>query len=198
MNPLRLIRLVAWGSIAVLTVALAYLLLAPQKDSGSGVAAIGGPFRLAAADGGLVDSEQLKGRPFALFFGFTHCPDICPTSMLEITNDMVALGERAKDFHVYFITVDPARDDAKLLKEYTGSFDPRIIGLVPKDEAELAAIAKSYRAIYRKVETPSGYTMDHTATIYLMDAKGGFFGTLDTKETPAVRQAKLTRLLAAK
>lgn len=195
MNALRLIRLVAWGSITVLTVALAYLLLAPQKDSGSGVAAIGGPFRLAAADGGLVDSEKLKGRPFALFFGFTHCPDICPTSMMEVTNDLAALGDKARDFRVYFVTVDPARDDAKLLKEYTGSFDPRIIGLVPKDEAELAAIAKAYRAIYRKVETPSGYTMDHTATIYLMDARGGFFGTLDTKETPAVRQAKLARLL---
>lgn len=198
MNALRLIRLVAWGSITVLTLALAYLLLAPQKDSGSGVAAIGGPFRLAAADGSLVDSEKLKGRPFALFFGFTHCPDICPTSMLEVTNDLTALGDKARDFRVYFVTVDPARDDAKLLKEYTASFDPRIVGLVPKDEAELAAIAKAYRAIYRKVETPSGYTMDHTATIYLMDAKGGFFGTLDTKETPAVRQAKLTRLLAAK
>lgn len=198
MNALRLIRLVAWGSITVLTLALAYLLLAPQKDSGSGVAAIGGPFRLAAADGSLVDSEKLKGKPFALFFGFTHCPDICPTSMMEVTNDLAALGDKARDFRVYFVTVDPARDDAKLLKEYTGSFDPRIIGLVPKDEAELAAIAKSYRAIYRKVETPSGYTMDHTATIYLMGAKGGFFGTLDTKETPAVRQAKLTRLLAAK
>lgn len=198
MNALRLIRLVAWGSITVLTLALAYLLLAPQKDSGSGVAAIGGPFRLAAADGSLVDSEKLKGKPFALFFGFTHCPDICPTSMMEVTNDLTALGEKARDFRVYFVTVDPARDDAKLLKEYTGSFDPRIIGLVPKDEAELAAIAKSYRAIYRKVETPSGYTMDHTATIYLMDAKGGFFGTLDTKETPATRQAKLTRLLTAK
>jgi len=198
MNALRLIRLVAWGSITVLTLALAYLLLAPQKDTGSGVAAIGGPFRLAAADGSLVDSEKLKGKPFALFFGFTHCPDICPTSMMEVTNDLAALADKARDFRVYFVTVDPARDDAKLLKEYTGSFDPRIIGLVPKDEAELAAIAKSYRAIYRKVETPSGYTMDHTATIYLMDAKGGFFGTLDTKETPAVRQAKLTRLLAAK
>jgi protein SCO1 len=198
MNALRLIRLVAWGSITVLTLALAYLLLAPQKDTGSGVAAIGGPFRLAAADGSLVDSEKLKGKPFALFFGFTHCPDICPTSMMEVSNDLAALADKARDFRVYFVTVDPARDDAKLLKEYTGSFDPRIIGLVPKDEAELAAIAKSYRAIYRKVETPSGYTMDHTATIYLMDAKGGFFGTLDTKETPAVRQAKLTRLLAAK
>ena len=195
MNALRMIRLVVWASIAVITAALGYLLLAPKPETGSGVAAIGGPFRLASSEGGIVESEKLKGKPFALFFGFTHCPDVCPTSMLEITNDMVALGAKASDFRVYFVTVDPARDDAKLLKEYVASFDPRIIGLIPKDEAELAAIAKTYRAIYRKVDTPSGYTMDHTASIYLMDAKGAFFGTLDTKETPAIRQSKLKRLI---
>jgi protein SCO1/2 len=195
-STLKIIRLVAWGSILVLTVALTYLLLAPRdENTGTGVADIGGPFRLAAADGTTVDSAKLAGKPFALFFGFTNCPDVCPTSMLEITNDLNALGDKAKDFRVYFVTVDPARDDAALLKDYTGSFDPRIIGLVPKDDAELAAITKRYRAIYRKVETPSGYTMDHTASVYLMDAKGQFFGTLDSKETPAVRQAKLTRLL---
>ncbi len=195
MNALRVIRLVAWGSIAILTAALGYLLLAPPRDTGSGVASVGGPFRLAASDGTIVESEKLRGKPFAVFFGFTQCPDVCPTSMLEIANDLNELGGKAKDFRVYFVTVDPARDDIKLLKEYTASFDPRIIGLVPKDEAELAAVTKAYRAIYRKVETPSGYTMDHTASIYLMDAKGGFFGTLDSKETPAIRQAKLKRLL---
>lgn len=195
MNALKLVRYVVWASIAVLSAALLYLTLAPERETGTGVAAIGGPFKLAAADGSVVEAERLKGKPFALFFGFTHCPDVCPTSMMEITNDLVALGDQAKDFRVYFVTVDPERDTAALLKEYTASFDPRIIGLVPKDQAELAAMAKSYRAIYRKVETPGGYTMDHTASIYLMDAKGLFFGTLDSKETPQVRQAKLKRLL---
>jgi protein SCO1 len=195
MKGLRAIRMVAWASIGILTLALGYLLVAPPPESGSGVATIGGPFRLAAADGSVVESEKIRGRPFAIFFGFTNCPDVCPTSMLEITNDLMALGDKAKDFRVYFVTVDPARDDAKLLKEYTASFDPRIIGLIPKDEAELATVAKAYRAIYRKVDTPSGYTMDHTASIYLMDGKGAFFGTLDSKETPVNRQAKLLRLI---
>jgi protein SCO1 len=195
MSPMKLVRLVAWSSITVITAALLYLLLAPRPDTGSGVATVGGPFRLAAQDGSIIDSEKLKGKPFALFFGFTNCPDICPTSMLEITNDLNALAEKARDFRVYFVTVDPERDTAKLLQDYTGSFDPRIIGLVPKDATELAEIARAYRAIYRKVETPSGYTMDHTASIYLMDGKGKFFGTLDTKETPANRQAKLRRLI---
>jgi len=177
-------------------VALLYVLLNPvDREQGTGVASIGGPFRLADHDGQIVTDAFLRGKPYALFFGFTHCPDVCPTSMLEITNDLNALGNAAKDFRVYFVTVDPARDTAALLKEYTGSFDSRIIGLVPKDDAELANIARLYRAIYRKVDTPSGYTMDHTASIYLMDAQGQFFGTLDSRETPGVRQAKLKRLL---
>jgi len=196
LNALRLVRYVSWGAIAVITAALLYVLLNPkQSEQGTGVASIGGPFRLAAHDGRMVSDADLKGKPFALFFGFTHCPDVCPTSMLEITNDMNALGAAAKDFRVYFVTVDPARDTAALLKEYVGSFDARITGLIPKDEAELAAMARTYRAIYRKVDTPSGYTMDHTASIYLMDEKGQFWGTLDSKETPQTRQAKLKRLL---
>ena len=196
MNALKIVRLTAWAAIGIITVALLYVLLNPvDREQGTGVASIGGPFRLADHDGQIVTDAFLRGKPYALFFGFTHCPDVCPTSMLEITNDLNALGNAAKDFRVYFVTVDPARDTAALLKEYTGSFDSRIIGLVPKDDAELANIARLYRAIYRKVDTPSGYTMDHTASIYLMDAQGQFFGTLDSKETPGVRQAKLKRLL---
>jgi protein SCO1/2 len=196
MNALRWIRYTVWAAIAVLTGALLYLMLSPPQENGTGVAAIGGPFQLAAHDGTVVSAANMAGKPYALFFGFTHCPDVCPTSMMEITNDLNALGQDAKAFRVYFVTVDPARDTATLLKEYLGSFDPRIVGLVPKDEAELAAMAKMFRAIYRRVDTPSGYTMDHTASIYLMDGKGQFFGTLDSKETPAIRQAKLKRLLA--
>ncbi|MFM8748715.1 SCO family protein [Rhabdaerophilum sp.] len=196
MNALKIVRLTAWAAIGIITVALLYVLLNPvDREQGTGVASIGGPFRLADHDGQIVTDASLRGKPYALFFGFTHCPDFCPTSMLEITNDLNALGNAAKDFRVYFVTVDPARDTAALLKEYAGSFDSRIIGLVPKDEAELANMARLYRAIYRKVDTPSGYTMDHTASIYLMDAQGQFFGTLDSREAPGVRQAKLKRLL---
>lgn len=196
MNALKIVRITAWAAIGIITVALLYVLLNPvDREQGTGVASIGGPFRLADHNGQIVTDASLRGKPYALFFGFTHCPDVCPTSMLEITNDLNALGNAAKDFRVYFVTVDPARDTAALLKEYTGSFDRRIIGLVPKDEAELANMARLFRAIYRKVDTPSGYTMDHTASIYLMDAQGQFFGTLDSKEAPGVRQAKLKRLL---
>ena len=196
MNALRIVRLAAWAAIVILSAAMLVLLLRPAPETGSGTAAVGGSFRLASANGGEVSDASLRGKPYALFFGFTYCPDVCPTSMLEITNDLNALGEAAKDLRVYFVTVDPARDTAQLLKEYTASFDPRIVGLVPKDEAELAEMARKFRAIYRKVPTPSSYTMDHTASIYLMDGKGGFFGTLDSTEKPETRQAKLRRLLA--
>ncbi len=196
MNALRWIRYTVWAAIAVLTAAMLYILLTPAQEQGQGVASIGGPFRLTAHDGTEVSAAGLAGKPYALFFGFTHCPDVCPTSMMEITNDLVALGDAAKTFRVYFVTVDPARDTAAALKEYLSSFDARIVGLIPKDDTELASMARMFRAIYRRVETPSGYTMDHTASVYLMDGKGQFFGTLDSKETPAVRQAKLKRLLA--
>lgn len=195
MNALRWIRYTVWAAIAVLTSAMLYILLTPAQEQGQGVASIGGPFRLAAHDGTEVSAASLAGKPYALFFGFTHCPDVCPTSMMEITNDLAALGDAATSFRVYFVTVDPARDTAAALKEYLSSFDARIVGLIPRDETELASMARMFRAIYRKVETPSSYTMDHTASVYLMDGKGQFFGTLDSKETPAVRQAKLKRLL---
>jgi protein SCO1/2 len=199
LSALRLVRYVSWGAVAIITAALLYVLLNPRPQvEGTGIAAIGGPFRLTAHDGRIIEAEKLKGRPFALFFGFTNCPDVCPTSMLEITNDMKALGAAAENFRVYFVTVDPARDTAALLREYLGSFDNRIIGLIPKDETELASVARMYRAVYRRVDTPSSYTMDHTASIYLLDAQGQFWGTLDSKETEATRQAKLRRLLAAR
>lgn len=196
MNALRVIRLVAWGAVALLTVGLGIMVLRPDPNLVSAVASVGGPFRLASHNGGVVDSEGLKGKPFALFFGFTNCPDVCPTSMLEISNDLNAVGPSAAKFPVFFVTVDPERDTAALLKEYISSFDPRIVGLVPKDEQELSAVTKAYRAIYRKVPTPSGYTMDHTASIYLMDGKGQFFGTLDSRETENIRQEKLKRLIS--
>jgi protein SCO1 len=196
LKGLRILRFGIWGVIGGLSAMMLVLLMQPPRETGSGVAMIGGPFSLTTHEGVRISDQSLKGKPFALFFGFTHCPDICPTSMLEITNDLNALKDVAAEFKVYFVTVDPERDTPALLKEYLGSFDPRIIGLIAQNEAELNGITKAYRAIYRKVPTPSSYTMDHTAAIYLMDGRGQFFGTLDSKESPQIRQTKLRRLLA--
>ncbi len=101
MNALKIVRITAWAAIGIITVALLYVLLNPvDREQGTGVASIGGPFRLADHNGQMVTRASLRGKPYALFFGFTHCPDVCPTSMLEITNDLNALGNAAKDFRV--------------------------------------------------------------------------------------------------
>lgn len=195
MNPMLIVRYTAWAAIAALVVLVGVLLIAPPPKPGSSAGAVGGPFRLANASGGTVDSATLPGKPYAVFFGFTQCPDVCPTTMFEVTQDLKALGDLAKDFRVYFITVDPERDTAGLLKDYLTAFDPRIIGLVPKDGAELARLAKDFRVYYKKVPTPSGYTMDHSAAVLLFDKRGNWAGTLDAQETDAQRTAKLERLL---
>lgn len=195
-SGLVLVRRVLWLALAVLVGAMAYLLLNPRDPlDQSGRATIGGAFNLHASNGSLVSNTSLKGKPFVIFFGFTQCPDICPTAMMEISEDLKALDPLARDLRVYFVTVDPERDSAALLADYISAFDGRIIGLVPQSAEELTSLAKAYRVYYRKVPTPSGYTMDHTAALYLMDKNGDFAGTITPNDTPANRRAKLKRLL---
>jgi protein SCO1 len=163
----------------------------------SSVFDIGGPFVLAAAKGGMVDSASLAGKPYALFFGFTHCPEVCPTTLYEMSNNLAALGDAAKDFRVFFITVDPARDTLSAMKDYVANFDPRIEALVPTEE-QLKQLASDFRVYYAKVPTSDGgYTMDHTATIFLFGRDGRFAGTIGYDEAPEMRQAKLKRLLSS-
>ena len=197
---LRTIRTIAWVAIAGLAVAAALAatgvlpgLLGPTQLPLS--ASIGGPFALTSHKGARITSDQLKGKPFTVFFGFTYCPDVCPTTLLDLTNLIKDLGPDADRLGYYFVTVDPARDTPEQLTLYLSSFDNRITGLVGT-AAELAGIAKAYRAIYKRVETKDGYTMDHTATMYLMDRTGAFAGTIDYQEQHATALAKLKKLAA--
>lgn len=190
-STLQLIRWVAWSLVAMITAVSAYLLTSPEAPK----AAIGGPFTLQATSGGKVDlAVAEKGKPFAVFFGFTNCPDVCPTAMFEMSQLLKKMDPQTSDFRVYFVSVDPERDTPQLLKDYLSAFDPRLIGMSGTPD-EIAAIAKQYRAYYRKVPTPSGYTMDHTATVYLFDRKGDFFGTLDPNDAEPSKIAKMERLL---
>lgn len=193
---LKELRIILWAVVAIAAVSTgAYFYLDRQNAATVAPVAIGGPFKLAASSGDVVDSAALKGKPFAVFFGFTHCPEVCPTTLYEMSSALGKLGEDGKDLRVFFITVDPERDTAEFLKNYLTSFDPRILGLRPTPE-QLADVAKSYRVFYEKVKTEGGdYTMNHTALVYLMDREGRFFGTLDYEEKPDVRLAKLRRLL---
>ena len=169
---------------------------AAEKASANSV--IGGPFVLTSARGGVVDSTRLAGKPYGVFFGYTHCPEVCPTTLAAMSGLLADLGDKAQDFHLFFITVDPARDTPPVMKDYIANFDPRIDALVPTID-ELAKVAKQFRVIYEEVPAENGdYTMNHTATLYLMNRRGEFVSTIAYDETAQGRRAKLEKLLAAK
>jgi protein SCO1/2 len=158
-------------------------------------AQIGGPFRLTDQNGATVTDQDLKGKTFLVFFGFTHCPDVCPTALYEISQIMEKLGKDADRTAALFITVDPERDTPESMKDYLASFDPRIRGLTG-DAAALAAVAKAYRVYYKKVPLEGGdYTMDHTAIVYLMDKEGRFISPFNMKRTADAAAAELRKYL---
>lgn len=159
--------------------------------------AIGGPFTLVDAHNVMVTQRDFLGRPSAIFFGYTHCPDVCPTTLLDLTGLMKAMGPDADKLNVAFVTVDPSRDTQATLADYLSSFDPRIRGLTGT-EAQIAAIAKAYHVYYKRVpDAGGGYSMDHTASVFLMNADGDFAGTLSFEEDPKTSLAKLERLVKA-
>jgi protein SCO1/2 len=170
--------LVAAGAfVAGLVLCIAVVMLLTGRGGAPSlpqVASIGGPFSLTDQNGRTVTEQDLKGKPFLVFFGYTNCPDFCPTTMFEISEVLKKLGPAADRTRALFITVDPERDTPAALKDYVSSFDPHIIALTGEPEA-IAAVAKSYRAYYRKVPLKDGgYTMDHLVLVYLMDKEGRF------------------------
>jgi protein SCO1/2 len=159
------------------------------------VAAIGGSFKLIDQNGQTLSDQDLKGHPFLVFFGFTHCPDVCPTTLFEVSEVLRALGPDADRTRALFITVDPERDTAPIMKDYLSSFDPHLLG-VTGDPAAIAAVAKAYRVYYKKVPLDEGgYTMDHTAIVYLMDKNGRFVAPFSLKRTTEAAAADLRRYL---
>jgi protein SCO1/2 len=158
-------------------------------------AAIGGPFQLTDQNGKAVTDKNLKGKPTLIFFGYTHCPDVCPTSLFEISEVLRALGKDADKVNAVFISVDPERDTPAIMKDYLSSFDPHLEGL-SGDPAETAKVITSYRVYAKKVPTKDGdYTMDHTALIYLMDRDGRFVSPFNLKRTPDEAAADLKKYL---
>ena len=159
------------------------------------IAAIGAPFKLIDQNGQMVTDQDLKGRPFLVFFGFTHCPDVCPTTLFEVSEILRALGTAADRTRALFITVDPERDTPAVIKDYLSSFDPRLKGLTG-DVPAITAVAKAYRVYFKKVPLePDGYTMDHTAIVYLMDKEGRFVSPFNLKRTTDAAAADLRKHL---
>ena len=160
---------------------------------GPAAAAVGGPFSLEDQNGKPVSDADMKGRPFLVFFGFTHCPDICPTTLFEMSQLMRALGPDADRTGALFITVDPERDTPAVMKDYLSNFDPHLRGLTG-DQASINAAAKAYRVYAKKVPLENGdYTMDHTAVVYLMDKDGRFVAPFNLSRPPEAEAADLRR-----
>src|SRR5438552_11130027 len=158
-------------------------------------AAIGGPFQLTDQAGQAVTDQNLKGRPTLIFFGFTHCPDVCPTSLFEISEVLRAMGKDADKVNAYFVSVDPERDTQGAMKDYLSSFDPHLQGLTGDPES-VSKVLSAYRVYAKKVPLKAGdYTMDHTALIYLMDREGHFVAPFNLKRTPEEAAADLKRYL---
>ncbi|MEA3071697.1 MAG: hypothetical protein QOD29_3143 [Alphaproteobacteria bacterium] len=159
------------------------------------IAAVGGPFKLIDQNGKAVSDQDLKGRPFLVFFGFIHCPDVCPTTLFDVSEMLRALGPDADRTRALFITVDPERDTPAVMKDYLSSFDPHLSGLTG-DPAAIATVAKAYRVYYKKVPLDGGeYTMDHTAIVYLMDKEGRFVSPFSLKRGTEAAAADLRRYL---
>ncbi len=189
--------LVLSAFLAGLVIFLGVFLFASGQLSGSGpgASAIGGPFRLIDQDGKPITDQDFKGRPFLVFFGFTHCPDICPTTLFEVAEVLRALGPDSGRATALFITVDPERDTPAAIKDYLSSFGPLMRGATG-DAAAIAAVEKAYRVYAKKVPTGNGgYSVDHTALVYLMDKQGRFVAPFSLKRRPEEAAADLRKYL---
>lgn len=147
----------------------------PAVETSTGQPSVGGPFQLVNQDGQTVDQTMLDGKWSLVFFGFTYCPDFCPTTLTMLEATKRQLGDRAKDVQIVFISVDPERDTPQALKDYLSSdgFPRGVIGLTGSPE-QVKAAADAYRAYYQKVGEGEGYTMNHSLTVYLMGPDGKF------------------------
>ena len=191
----RVLLLLAAFLCGLFVIFAAVIFVTATAPIGQAVAAIGGPLDLEDQNGRPFGDAQMKGHPFLVFFGFTHCPDICPTTLSDMSLMMKALGSDADRAGVLFITVDPERDTAPVLKDYLSSFDPHLRGLTGT-QAQVNAAIKEYRVYAKKVPLTDGdYTMDHTATVYLMDKDGRFVAPFNMKRTPEAEAADLRRYL---
>jgi protein SCO1 len=158
-------------------------------------AAIGGPFELTDQAGQTVTEKSMLGHPTLVFFGFTHCPDVCPTTLFEMSEVLRAMGKDADGVNAYYISVDPERDTQAAMKDYLSSFDPRLKGLTGNSE-QVAKVLSEYRVYARKVPLKDGdYTMDHTALIYLMDRDGKFVSPFNLNRKPEEAASDLKRYL---
>jgi protein SCO1/2 len=197
---MKSIRIVLWAAILVMVAVLGWLtfdMTQSKQQASSGP--FGVPFTLVAQTGQPITEKAFTGKPTALFFGFTHCPEVCPTTLFELNGWLEKVDPDGSKLQAYFITVDPERDTPELLGQYVSNVSKRITGISGPPEKVLEMV-KGYRVYYKKVPVdeakPDGdYTMDHTASVFLLDANGQFSGTIAYGENPENAVKKLENLI---
>ncbi len=198
-TALRRFRMVLWGLVAVAAVAATVLFVVVRTPIGpQGVATLGGgDYRLVAHTGETVDASIFLGHPSLLFFGFTHCPDVCPTTLGDMAAWYEELGDEAKDLKAYFVTVDPERDTPEIVGAYASWLGPQMTG-VSGSRAEIDKIIRAWGVTAEKVPlSDGGYNMAHTASVFLVDAQGRFEGTIAYEESRETALGKIRKLLAS-
>jgi protein SCO1/2 len=192
----RVILILSSFVVGLAVVFGAIMLLAGRGGPGvTQPSSVGGPFRLVDGAGKVVTDQDMKGKPFLVFFGFTHCPEVCPTALFEISEIFRKLGPDGDKAAALFITVDPERDTPAVMKDYLSNFDPHLHGLTGSRE-QIDPVLKRYRVYSKKVPLDGGdYTMDHTALVYLMDKEGKFVAPFNIKRSAEAAAADLRKYL---
>jgi len=191
------LRIVLWFLVALAAVGGIFLALRPPSPPSSTEMPfneIGGPFTLTGSDGKPFSSARLNGKPAAIFFGFTNCPDVCPTTLARLSKLRRQLGKGDDAFSIVFITVDPERDRPEDVGRYASLFGTPVIGLTGSP-TEIERVKRQFGVYSAKAPQPGGgYSVDHTATVFLMNRNGQFAATLSPQEGDAVALEKLRRL----
>ena len=197
---MKTFRIIIWAAVVVLAGVLGWLTLEVTKSTQTiAEGPFGGPFPLVAQDGKPISEKAFQGKPTALFFGFTHCPEVCPTTLFELNGWMEKVDPDGSKLQAYMVTVDPERDTPALLDQYVSNVSKRIVGISGSPE-KVAEVIKGFRVYAKKVPVdeskPDGdYTMDHTASVFLLDADGRFSGTIAYGENPDTAVKKLENLI---
>ena len=192
------LRIVLWVLVGLAAVGGVLLALQPRTPviRQTELGTIGGPFTLTGSDGKPFSSAKLDGRPAAIFFGFTNCPDVCPTTLSRLVKLRRQLGRGDEALSIVFITVDPDRDGPAEVGSYAALFGAPVIGLTGSP-ADIERVKKQFGVFSQKVEQPGGnYSVDHSASVFLMDRDSRFIATLSPEEGDAVALAKIKRLVA--
>ncbi|ODT79633.1 MAG: hypothetical protein ABS76_18810 [Pelagibacterium sp. SCN 64-44] len=192
---LRTFRIILWALVGVVAIAATalYLFQPPARPLG----VTGQAFALNSTKGGAFTQDDLRGTPSMIFFGYTYCPDVCPTTLAETTAWRAQLGVSADELRIIFVTVDPERDTLDMVRDYVEGFDPTIIGLVGHDLTQTENVKRAFGVFSEKVGEPDDpyYLVNHTALTFLIDKDGAFRGTIAYEEASDTAIGKLKLLL---